>query len=211
MENNIVKISGMIQSPFEYSHKVCGESFYSFALATQRTSGVYDYIPVTVSERLIDTAQDMTGKRVTVEGQFRSYNMRNETGGTHLKLYVFARNISEGEQEKDKNIIYLDGNICKETKYRITPKGREVADILLAINRLYRKSDYIPCICWGRNARFADGLEVGTRISVQGRIQSREYTKKLDDETEVKRIAYEVSIGMIEEVENEEEGEADEC
>lgn len=186
---------------------MCGESFYSFIIGTQRNSGVYDYIPVTVSERLINTAQGITGGRVTVEGQFRSYNVHSETGN-HLKLYVFAQEFSSAENE-DENSISLDGYICKEPKFRRTPLGREIADVLLAINRPYEKSDYIPCICWGRNARFISESEVGTRLQACGRIQSREYIKTFDDETQVRRTAYEVSIGTMEVITEEEN--KDEC
>ena len=171
---------------------------------------MYDYIPVTISERLIKVTKDMdmTWKRVTAVGQFRSYNVHNETGN-HLKLYVFAQEFSNAENE-DENYIFLDGYICKKPKFRRTTLGREIADVLLAINRPYEKSDYIPCICWGRNARFASDSEVGTHMRAWGRIQSREYVKTFDDGKEVKRTAYEVSIGIMEEV-NEEEGETDEC
>ena len=209
IENNKVRITGTIQTPFEYSHKVCGESFYSFVLATQRTSGVYDYIPVTVSERLIDTVQDITGGRVTVEGQFRSYNVHNETGN-HLKLYVFAQEFSNAENE-DENSISIDGYICRKAKYRKTSlSGRKIADMILSIRRPYRKSDYIPCICWGKGARFISESEAGTHIQAQGRIQSREYVKTFDDGTQVRRTAYEVSIAAMEVI-PEGEGETDEC
>lgn len=171
---------------------------------------MYDYIPVTVSERLIKVPKDMdmTWKRVTVVGQFRSYNVHNETGN-HLKLYVFAQEFSNAENE-DENYIFLDGYICKKPKFRRTPLGREIADVLLAINRPYEKSDYIPCICWERNARFISESEVGTHMRAWGRIQSREYVKTFGDGTQVKRTAYEVSISTMEVI-PEGEGETDEC
>lgn len=210
-ENNKVRITGTIQSPFEYSHKTHEESFYSFILATQRNSGVYDCIPIIASERLIKAPKDMdmTWKRVTVVGQFRSYNVHDETGD-HLKLYVFARELSDAETE-DENSISIDGYICRKAKYRRTSlSGRKIADMILSIRRPYRKSDYIPCICWGKGARFISESEAGTHIQAQGRIQSREYIKTFDDGTTVRRTAYEVSIGTMEVI-PEGEGEADEC
>lgn len=205
---NKVIVSGEINSQFVYSHKIFDESFYSFFIACKRNSGVYDYIPITVSERLIDISQDMTGERITIDGQFRSYNIHDETGN-HLKLYVFARDIVDCENNKNNNNISFDGFICRQPTYRETPNGREVTDIMFAINRQYGRSDYIPCICWGRNARYASSLDTGTHVKASGRIQSREYIKKLDNGTEIKRTAYEVSIGKIGVV-NREEGEPDE-
>ena len=167
-KNNIVKISGEVRSPFEYSHETHGENFYTFIVASQRTSGTYDSVPVTVSERLIDAAHDATGERIVVEGQFRSHNTHSETGN-HLKLYVFATSVEfEEKQKDDENNIFLDGYICRKPIYRRTPLGREVADMLFAVNRQYEKSDYIPCICWGRNAYFSTKLEVGEHLQAWG-------------------------------------------
>ncbi len=153
-----------------------------------------------VSERLLDVNGDYKGMYIMVNGQFRSYN-RHEERKNKLVLSVFAREIEFvdeiGESTKS-NQIYLDGYICKEPVYRKTPLGREIADLLLAVNRPYGKSDYIPCICWGRNARFASNFEVGARCAVWGRIQSREYMKKLSDEQLEKRVAYEVSVSKLE-------------
>lgn len=206
IENNKVTINGEIVNKFEYSHEIFGERFYLVDVKVQRLSDACDIIPVMVSERLIDTTQDLTGQIVFVEGQFRSYN-RHEEYKNRLVLSVFARNIEfvdslvVGERS---NSIYLDGYICKEPVYRKTPLGREIADLLLAVNRPYGKSDYIPCICWGRNAGYVGSLETGKRCIVHGRIQSREYMKKLSDETTETRIAYEVSVSKVEVPEDEE-------
>lgn len=166
----------------------------------KRLSESYDIIPVMVSERLIDVTGDYTGALICVIGQFRSYN-RHEEHKNRLVLSVFAREIGfieEMEESSKTNQIFLDGYICKEPVYRKTPLGREIADLLLAVNRPYGKSDYIPCICWGRNARYANQFKVGERCAVWGRIQSREYMKKLDEDNVEKRIAFEVSVSKME-------------
>ena len=198
IENNNVSITGEVASAFSFSHEVFGERFYLADIAVKRLSDSEDLIPVMVSERLVDVTEDLTGATVRVEGQFRSYN-RHE-GKSRLILSVFAREwefVEEEEKSAKINQIFLDGFICKPPIYRKTPLGREIADLLIAVNRPYGKSDYIPCICWGRNARFASGFEVGMRIQVHGRIQSRKYTKKLSETEFEERIAYEVSVSKI--------------
>ena len=206
IENNQVTIMGEIVSGFSYSHEIFGEGFYMVDVKVQRLSDSFDVIPMMVSERLIDVSADYRGYFVEVNGQFRSYN-RHEERKNRLVLSVFAgENVSveEIEESAKTNQIFLDGYICKVPIYRKTPLGREIADLLLAVNRPYGKSDYIPCICWGRNARFASGFEVGERCSVWGRIQSREYMKKIDEEQVEKRVAYEVSVSKLEIVREEE-------
>ena len=166
----------------------------------KRLSNSDDRIPLMISERLIDVSQDYTGEYIMATGQFRSYNQHEEKKN-RLVLSVFVREVSFVEEELDgakTNSILLDGYICKRPIYRKTPLGREIADLLLAVNRPYGKSDYIPCICWGRNARFASGFEVGEHVQVLGRIQSREYVKKLTETETEKRIAYEVSVSKLE-------------
>ena len=200
IENNQVTIMGEIVSNFSYSHEIFGEGFYLVDVSVKRLSESYDVIPLMVSERLIDVTADYIGRNICVNGQFRSYN-RHEERKNRLVLSVFAREISfvdEVEESAKSNQIYLDGYICKEPIYRKTPLGREIADVLLAVNRPYGKSDYIPCICWGRNARFADGFQVGGHVQLWGRIQSREYQKKLSEFEFEKRIAYEVSVSKLE-------------
>lgn len=205
IENNQVTISGEIASGFKFSHEIFGENFYIVNVKVQRLSGACDTIPVTVSDRLIDVSEDYTGKYVSVTGQFRSYNKQDkDSEKKRLILSVFAREFDLLGGEDDcyyDNYISLDGFICKEPIYRETPLGREVADLLLAVNRPYGKSDYIPCICWGRNAMFVSNLETGTHIKVEGRIQSREYRKKISETEFEIRTAYEVSVNKIELVE----------
>ena len=199
-ENNQVSIVGEIVSDFEYSHEVYGEGFYMVEVSVSRLSNFVDYIPVMVSERLIDVRGDYMGKYVYISGQFRSFN-RHEEKKNRLVLSVFARELEvlpDAGEENASNQIFLDGYICKESIYRKTPLGREIADLLVAVNRSYGKSDYIPCICWGRNARFAAGFEVGTHVQIWGRIQSRDYVKKINETDVEQRTAYEVSVSKIE-------------
>lgn len=199
-ENNQVSIVGEIVSDFTFSHEVYGEGFYVVEVSVSRLSDFVDYIPVMISERLVDVGKDYVGKCVSVSGQFRSFN-RHEERKNRLVLTVFAREIEfldHIDEEHDTNQIFLDGYICKEAIYRKTPLGREIADLLIAVNRSYGKSDYIPCICWGRNARFASSFEVGAHVQIWGRIQSREYVKKLSETQVEQRVAYEVSVSKIE-------------
>lgn len=200
IENNQVTIMGKVATEFSFSHEVFGEGFYMVEVEVKRLSNSEDRIPLMISERLIDVTQDYTGEYIIVHGQFRSYN-RHEEQKNRLVLSVFVREISFMEEEPDgtkTNSIWLDGYICKEPIYRKTPLGREIADLLLAVNRPYGKSDYIPCICWGRNARYASGFEVGEHVQLLGRIQSREYVKRISDTETEKRVAYEVSVSKLE-------------
>lgn len=203
MENNKVSVIGTIVSDFTFSHAVFGEGFYLVDLSVNRLSEQADVIPLMISERLIDVTRDYRGCTIEAVGQFRSYN-RHEGVKNRLVLSVFVREVSFMEEFTDytkTNQIFLDGYICKEPIYRKTPLGREIADLLVAVNRPYGKSDYIPCIAWGRNARFASGFTVGTRILIWGRVQSREYTKKISETECEKRTAYEVSVSKLECVE----------
>lgn len=206
IENNQVTIIGEIVSDFTYSHEVYGEGFYMVDVRVVRLSDSMDIIPLMVSERLMDVKADYKGAYIEANGQFRSYN-RHEERKNKLVLSVFVREIAfvdpdeverAGSENSRTNQIYLDGFICKEPVYRKTPLGREIADLLIAVNRPYGKSDYIPCICWGRNARFASTFEVGTRCEIWGRIQSREYVKKLNEDQTERRVAYEVSVSKLE-------------
>ena len=203
IENNQVTVIGAVVSEFTYSHEVFGEGFYMVDILVKRLSSSNDRIPVMVSERLIDVTEDYRGQCIMVTGQFRSYN-RHEEQKNRLVLSVFAREIEFIDEEPDgarTNHILLEGYMCKRPVYRKTPLGREIADLLLAVNRPYGKSDYIPCISWGRNARYASGFQVGVRVRVWGRVQSREYTKRLSDTECEKRVAYEVSVSKLECVE----------
>lgn len=200
IENNKVSVIGKIVSGFTFSHEVFGEGFYMVDVAVNRLSEQADIIPLMVSERLIDVHEDYIGCTIEALGQFRSYN-RHEGVKNRLMLSIFVREVHFMEEFTDytkTNQIFLDGYICKAPIYRKTPLGREIADILLAVNRPYGKSDYIPCISWGRNARFASSFTVGARVRIWGRVQSREYTKKISETECEKRIAYEVSISKLE-------------
>lgn len=212
-ENNYLVLIGNIVSDKTFSHEIYGESFYLFNLEVPRLSGNEDIIPITISERLIANFDLEIGKKVVVEGQFRSYNSY-ENERNRLVLTVFAKDIMEYQEkeeeehkEKTSNEVVLTGYICKKPIYRQTPFGREIADILLAVNRAYNKSDYIPCIAWGRNARFCENMEVGTEVKVVGRVQSRIYEKKFEDGRVEQRVAYEISIGNLEVIDKKESGE----
>lgn len=198
-ENNQVTLVGEVVTDFQFSHEVFGEAFYIFELAIERISNFVDYIPVTVSERLIDINTDIRGAFVCVNGQYRSFN-KHEESRSKLILSVFAREIEvlDSNDYESVNMVFLDGYVCKEPIYRKTPLGREIADVLVAVNRSYGKSDYIPCILWGRNARFGATFEVGTNVKLWGRVQSRSYAKKISDTELEERIAYEVSVSKIE-------------
>ena len=212
LESNYLTLVGKVTGEKKFSHEIYGERFFIFKLSIPRLSGNADIIPITVSERLITDEMLQEGKKLLVKGQFRSYNSY-ENERNKLILTVFAKDVVEVEEnEEDNEIVKKDsisnevvliGFICKKPIYRQTPFGGEIADILLAVNRAYNKSDYIPCIAWGRNARFSQNLEVGTKVKVVGRVQSREYEKKHEDGTVETKIAYEVSIGSLEIVEED--------
>ena len=203
IENNQVSVTGKIDTGFTFSHQVFGEGFYTMEIVVKRLSDSEDHIPVMVSERLLDVTQDYVGEYIEIHGQFRSYN-RHEEKHNRLVLSVFARELKFVEEEEDAtpvHQIFLVGYICKPPVYRKTPLGREIADLLLAVNRPYGKSDYIPCICWGRNARYAPAFPVGGHVLTWGRIQSREYVKKPGENQTEKRTAYEVSVSKLEYIE----------
>lgn len=218
LENNKLSLIGKITEEKKFSHEIYGEKFYSFGISVPRLSGNADLIPITISERLFKEDELVIGKNIKVEGQFRSYNSY-EQEKNRLILTVFAKDIEiidedidnvEIDKEMKTNEVTLVGYICKKPIYRQTPFGREIADVLLAVNRAYNKSDYIPCITWGRNARFCSGMEVGTEVKISGRIQSRKYEKQHEDGTIETRIAYEVSVANLELKNNEEENQAEE-
>lgn len=219
LENNYLTLVGKVTGEKRFSHEIYGERFYVFNLEIPRLSGNSDIIPITVSERLIKEETLQEGHQLLVKGQFRSYNSY-ENNKNRLILTVFAKDIIEVEEKEEDeenemvkkdtitNEVVLVGYICKKPIYRQTPFGREISDILLAVNRAYNKSDYIPCIAWGRNARFCQDIEVGAQVKIVGRVQSRQYEKKHEDGTVETRVAYEVSVGsleVIEENDNEQE------
>ena len=231
LENNYLTLVGKVASDKKFSHEIYGERFYSFDLCIPRLSGSADIIPVTASERLFTDEMLQDGTKLLIKGQFRSYNSY-ENERNKLILTVFAKDIEEVKEDEEvvetenveetenvdseearkeafkkdyiTNEVVLIGYICKKPVYRQTPFGREIADLLLAVNRAYNKSDYIPSIAWGRNARFCQNLEVGTEVKIVGRVQSRNYEKKLEDGTVLKKVAYEVSIGSLEVVKESE-------
>ncbi|MCL1864087.1 MAG: single-stranded DNA-binding protein [Defluviitaleaceae bacterium] len=203
MENNI-EIGGVIKSEFEFSHEIYGEGFWRFDVEIGRLSGQSDILPVTVSERIVERERMQVGQAVTIKGQIRSYNNYVEAERKNrLVLTVFARDIELQAEAPttSPNEVDLEGYLCKPAIYRTTPFGREIADLLVAVNRSYNKSDYIPCIAWGRNARYAGKLQVGDNIRLWGRMQSRQYQKKMDELTVVEKTAYEVSLSKIEKIE----------
>lgn len=210
LSTNKVYIEGIIVSELSFSHEMYGEGFYNFNVEVPRLSETADILPITVSERLFASMDMSSGQKIKVEGQLRSYNKFID-GGNRLILTIFARDIKPIEEiSKSPNQIFIEGFICKSPIYRTTPFGREITDLLVAVNRPYNKSDYIPAIAWGRNARFSSTLTIGSHIKVWGRVQSREYEKKLSEESSIKKTAYEVSISKMERVEEVEETEGTE-
>ena len=216
-ENNQLVLVGKVTSDKRLSHEIYGEKFYIFDLSVPRLSGNADLIPITISERLLLEDTLDIGKNVIIEGQFRSYNsFENERN--RLVLTVFAKEIKFSEEQEEfkptkentSNEVVLDGYICKKPIYRKTPFGREIADVLLAVNRAYNKSDYIPCIAWGRNARFCENIPVGTEVRIIGRVQSRQYEKKYEDGTSEIKIAYEVSVASLEVVDQAQDTNSEE-
>ena len=195
-KNNRVFLMGEIVSEATFSHEVYGEGFYELYVRVMRLSGQADVLPVTISERLIEGNDLKPGSAICALGQFRSYN-KLEGGRSRLMLTVFVRELVDGATSRNPNSIVLSGYICKPPVYRTTPFNREIADLLVAVNRAYNKSDYIPCIAWGRNARFVQNLKVGDRVALSGRIQSREYVKRLSETESVTMTAYEVSVSKL--------------
>lgn len=202
--NNQATVIGTIEDDFKLNHEIYAEKFYTFTISIPRLSGASDNVRIMISERLIMDSDYKKGDKVEVTGQFRSYN-NYENGDNRLVLTVFAKDICyyDGDENKNPNELYLNGFICKEPVYRTTPFGREITDILLAVNRSYNKSDYIPIIAWGRNARFAKNLSVGDNVKLWGRIQSRNYQKRISDDEVITKTAYEVSVNRMELVADE--------
>ena len=195
MNNNKVFLCGIVEEEPVFSHESFGEAFYEVILSVPRLSTHFDLVPITVSEKIIGD-NFKKGKNVALKGQFRSYN-KLEDGKSKLMLTVFVRELMEYNNTMNPNIIDLVGYVCKTPTYRTTPFKREICDVLVAVNRSYNKSDYLPCIAWGRNARFVKDLEIGKKIAIVGRIQSREYQKKTEDGQVFNKIAYEISINKI--------------
>ena len=195
-ENNEVLVAGEIISDFQFSHEVFGEKFYVFDLKVNRLSDRFDVLPIMVSERILDVTRSPIGADVEVEGQLRSYNKHSD-GKSRVILSIFAETITNLDESENANSITMQGFICKEPIYRTTPFGREICDVLLAVNRKFNKSDYIPCIAWGNNAQIVSQMGVPTNLKIVGRIQSREYNKVCDDNKTITKTAYEVSISKL--------------
>jgi len=203
LNNNKVYLQGEIMDAPEFNHAVLDEKFYSFRIKIPRLSGMFDIIPVTISEKLISTIEFEVGGRIALRGQFRSYN-KLEDGKRKLMLSVFVRELCDWDDNANANTIEMNGYICKPAIYRTTPFAREICDVLLAVNRNYNKSDYIPCITWGRNAQYVNTMPVGTGLNIVGRIQSREYSKHVEgQDLPITKIAYEVSVSKLNIVDNE--------
>lgn len=204
LNNNCAFISGNISGPFRYKFKKNGERFFETKITTARLSDTLDEIPVIVSENVLNVSQDYTGVFSIICGRVSTYNKPKGGGTSKLEVYVFANSISFPEYPAiDSNHVCFDGFVCKPPIYRKTSLGREIADLLIAVNRTYMKSDYIPCICWGKTAKFMSGIEVGTHVFIQGRLQSRDYIKKISEDNSEVRTAYEVSIRRLEVIGNE--------
>lgn len=195
--NNQANVIGVVDDEKCFSHQVYGEKFFLFTLRVPRLSGMDDFLKVMVSERLLSDCGCEVGERILVEGQFRSYNSV-DSSQSKLVLTVFAKSIAYCDDEENRNELFLNGYICKLPTYRTTPFGREITDMLLAVNRTYNKSDYIPIIAWGRNARYCKNFEVGDNIKVWGRIQSRNYQKRIGEDEVISKVAYEVSVNRLE-------------
>lgn len=204
-ENNNIKIAGKVVVEPVFSHEIFEEKFYLFYIETKRLSDYTDKLPIIISERLYDISKIKIDEIFVINGQFRSYNQMIN-GRSKLVLSIFAKEIENTNNEDvlTQNEATFVGYICKEPIYRKTPLGREIADVLIAVNRSYKKSDYIPCILWGRNAKFCETLGVGTMVKLTGRLQSRGYEKKLEDGTVISKVAYEVSVAKFSVATNEE-------
>ncbi|MCL2854964.1 MAG: single-stranded DNA-binding protein [Defluviitaleaceae bacterium] len=198
---NRINLFGKIETPPTFSHDVFGEGFYGFDLSVPRLSDASDLLPITISGRIMEGSRFAVGQHLGITGQIRSYNNYiAEEGRNRLVLTVFAKDYKFCDDfgTANPNDVLLDGFICKPPVYRTTPFGREITDLLLAVNRSYNKSDYIPCITWGRNARYASKLLVGDNVKLWGRMQSRIYQKKMEDDAVMEKTAFEVSVSRME-------------
>lgn len=193
--SNSYECCGTVASAPKLDHVVRDEEFYSFNVVTARNSGAYDTVPVVMSKCIIDDENIKYGSRVHFKGQIRTYNKER-----HLMVYAYAMEVIKDDNANDINKFEGDGFICKDTVYRETPNGRQICDIMIAVNRCYGKSDYMPCIAWGRNAVRSGKFEVSDHVLVEGRFQSRGYHKVTDTGETVKKIAYEVSLSSIEQL-----------
>ena len=199
MENNIITLTGTVETEAIYSHSVLDEKFYTFMLRVPRLSQNDDILPVTIAEHQLDSMLIQEGNKIKVKGQLRSYNKYTSLK-TRLILTVFAKGIAPAYEDdtENPNEIFINGFICKAPIYRRTPFGREITDLIVAVNRAFNRSDYIPAIAWGKNAVFSENLEVGSNVMLWGRLQSRNYNKRISEDETEQRTAYELSITKIE-------------
>lgn len=188
---NQVRLCGTMETAPGFSHENHGRQFYSFVLGVERLSGTVDRLRILADLELLEQADCAWGERVLVTGQIRSYNQISDTG-RHLIISVYANGLELTDEAPD-NQVQLTGVLCRDPVYRRTPLGREICDGMLAVSRPCRRTDYLPCIFWGRTAREMARLTSGARISLTGRLQSREYTKLLEDGSSLRRTAYEIS------------------
>lgn len=193
---NSIHLRGHVCQPLQFGHELFGEQFFVTTLRVPRLSGAEDFLPVTLSERLLIDEPIAAGSVLCLDGQLRSYNKVVEGSG-RLLITAFAQRLLPEEDDKNPNRVQLTGALCKAPSYRTTPFGREIADLMLAVNRSYGKSDYIPCITWGRTARYAANLKIGDKVQLVGRFQSRNYQKQLPDGTVLNKVAYEVSVSRL--------------
>ena len=193
---NLIHLQGRVCQPLQFGHELFGEQFYVTTLSVPRLSGAEDVLPITLSERLLIDEPAQVGTLLTMEGQLRSYNKVIEGAG-RLLITAFAQKLVSEANDENPNQVQMIGALCKPPSYRTTPFGREIADLMLAVNRSYGKSDYIPCITWGRTARYAANLKVGDKVRLVGRFQSRNYQKQLPDGTTLSKVAYEVSVSRL--------------
>ena len=201
MDTNRAELVGSIDSAPVFSHSAYGENFYELPLSVCRRSGAADLLRVILSDRLTMDTPISEGMTIHISGQIRTYNETDASGICRLNIVVFARAIEALDEScRHENGISLTGFVCKPPIRRTSPLGREICDLMLAANRMYGKSDYIPCIAWGRSAVFASGFPVGTHLSAVGRLQSREYKKRNAEGDVSVRTAYEVSVIRLEEV-----------
>lgn len=196
MSNNKLQLTGTVTEKPVYSHEVYGEGFYETKLCVPRLSGQEDVIPVTISDRFLAQYNIKVGDKISIAGQFRSYN-KQEGEKSKLLLTAFVREVLPCRDDVNPNVVEITGYICKAPVYRTTPFKREICDVLLAVNRAYNKSDYIPCIMWGRNARYIKDMPIGEKLWITGRVQSRIYTKCISENVSEERVAYEVSVAKI--------------
>lgn len=199
-KTNEIILRGTLQNLPQFSHENHGKRFFRFILEVPRLSGAVDILPVVADEQILSQIDPTGGEMLTVTGQIRSHNQR-EDGVRHLLIFVFATSIVAEDGEPINN-VYLEGPLCREPTYRLTPLGREICDAMLAVPRAFRRADYLPCILWGRIAQEVSRCHTRDVIAIEGRLQSRIYTK-MTDEGPIQKTAYEISALTAEIIEED--------